>query len=260
MLDELLGPLKLRLDGGTLIVTFDNPPVNALSDQVLADLERTLDYVLGNSELKVVVFTGVGKHFVAGLNINTLLDINEVAARNLAMRGQGLTQKIADLPIPTIAAVNGFALGGGSELALACDMCLASATAKFGFPEINLAVMPGFGGTQRAIRLLPSNIAYELIYTGDIINAEEAYRIGMINRVVDEGQVLEEALKLAKKIEAKSTYGIRGIKRVINMGSRVSLLEGLAIEMEELGKICAGPDVKEGVTAFFEKRKPNYSG
>jgi len=254
-------PVRLKRFNSSVILTIDNPPVNALSTETLTALDQVLDHIRADSKLMAVIITGAGeKSFVAGLDIKMLLTFNEISGRNAMHWGQAIMQKIADLPIPTIAAINGAALGGGSELALACDIRLADINARFGFPEISLGAMPGFGGTQRLSRMLPINIAFEMLYTGKIIDAGEAYRIGMINRVVPAGQVLNEAIKLTKKIESKGPLGIRSIKHAVNLGTQLSLRDGLALEAELLGKLCKSEDIKEGAKAFLEKRSPVFHG
>ncbi|OPX85769.1 MAG: putative enoyl-CoA hydratase [Pelotomaculum sp. PtaB.Bin013] len=258
MFSENSKPVGLKKVNSTVILTIDNPPVNALSIETLNAIDQALDHILAEREIKSVIITGAGGAFIAGLDIKILLSLDEVSARNFMHRGQSIMQKIADLPIPTIAAINGPALGGGSELALACDIRLADINARLGFPEINLGVMPGFGGTQRISRMVPLCNAYEMLYTGELITAGEACRIGMINRVVPQGQVLNEAIKLTEKIASKRQLGIQAIKQAVKLGKQLSLRDGLAVEAELLGKLCKGEDVKEGVKAFFEKRSPVF--
>jgi len=258
MFNENSKLVRLKTANSTVILTIDNPPVNALSIETLNAIDHALDHIVAESDIKSVIITGAGDTFIAGLDIKILLSLDEVSGRNFMQRGQAIIQKIADLPIPTIAAINGAALGGGSELALACDIRFADINSRFGFPEINLGAMPGFGGTQRISRMVPLCNAYEMLYTGEFISAEEAYRIGMINRVVTNGQVLNEAIKLTEKIASKRKLGIQAIKRAVKLSLQLSLRDGLAIEAELLGKLCKGEDVKEGVKAFFEKRSPVF--
>ncbi|OPX88831.1 MAG: putative enoyl-CoA hydratase echA8 [Pelotomaculum sp. PtaB.Bin104] len=259
MISEDSKPVGLKIIDSIAIITIDNPPVNALSLETLNGIDQALDQVRAETEFRSLIITGAGETFVAGLDIKILIDLDEVTGQNFSRHGQEIMQKIADLPFPTIAAINGTALGGGSELALACNMRLADINARLGFPEINLGVLPGFGGTQRFSRMVPLGIVYEMIYTGKIITAEEAYRIGMVNRVVPSEQVLEEAMKLAELIVSKRHVGIRAIKQAINRGLQLSVRDGMVVEAELLGKLCEGNEVKEGVKAFFEKRPPVFN-
>jgi enoyl-CoA hydratase len=176
------------------------------------------------------------------------------------LHSQAIIQKIADFPVPTIAAINGVALGGGLELALACDIRLAAENARLGLPELSLGAMPGFGGTQRLPRMLSLGIASEMIYTGEAINAEEAYRIGLLNRVVPTGQVLNEAMQLARKIVTKGPLALRAAKRAVSFGLQLPLRDGLTFEAELIGQLYGTKDIKEGAKSFLEKRPPIFCG
>ena len=193
-------------------------------------------------------------------DINELKDLDQRRGLSLALRGQAIFNKIANLPVPVIAAINGFALGGGCELSLACDIRIVAANAKIGVPEVGLGVIPGYGGTQRLPRLITPGKAKELIFTGEIIDAHEACRIGLAQSLVPEGQAVEEAKKLAKIIATKSPQAVRNEKKAINQGLECPLQQGLFIEAEILGEVFNSADKNEGMRAFLEKRPANFTG
>lgn len=186
--------VKCEIEGKIAVVTIDRPPVNALNYDVITQLGEVADQLAQNQEIGAVIITGAGnKAFVAGADISEIAELDQTGGLNLSLRGQAVFNKIANLPVPVIAAVNGFALGGGCELSLACDIRVVAANAKMGVPEVSLGIIPGYGGTQRLPRVLATGKAKELIFTGDMINAEEAYRIGLADRLTPEGQSVEEA-------------------------------------------------------------------
>lgn len=254
-------PVRLEKSGRVAIITIDNPPVNALDMATLDSLDQTLNELADEKQLMAVIITGAGERvFAAGFDIKVIPTLDEVSGRQVLHRGQYVMQKIADLPVPAIAAINGVALGGGCELALACDMRVAAANARLGLPEVNLGAIPGFGGTQRLPRMLPLAIALEMIYTGRLLNADEAYRVGLVNRVVEPGRALEEAKRMASEIASKGPLAIRAAKRAVRLGLQYCLRDALALEAELMAQLYSSEDLKEGVRAFLEKRTPIFSG
>ncbi len=242
------------------IITIDHPPVNILNSQALEELDQAVDQMMADTSVKVVILTGAGPNvFIAGADVKEIAKIdNAKQGEDLALKGQGMIQKIENAKKPFIAAVNGVCLGGGNELAMACHMRIASDRAKFGQPEILLGIIPGFGGTQRMLRLCGQAKAREIILTGDNITAQEAFRIGLLNKVVPDGEVLKQSLGLAKKIAAKSRIAIELIQEAIHEGAKLSLSDGLKLEAKLFGKVAETQDKKEGVSAFLEKRQPKF--
>jgi enoyl-CoA hydratase len=243
-------------------ITFNRPKaLNALNGALLDELSQALDEIAADEDIRALVLTGAGdKSFVAGADITELATFNSLSAKHFAQKGHRIIHKLRQLPIAVIAAVNGFALGGGTEIAIACDFIYASESAKFGQPEINLGVIPGFGGTQRLARLIGTNMAKELIFTGKMISAAEAFRIGLANKVVPPEQLLEEAMKTAGEIAVKGKVSLREAKQAINRGMDVDLATGCDIEIDAFAISFASPDAKEGTTAFVEKRKAEFDG
>jgi len=240
-------------------VVINNPPANALSTPVMTELAQVFREIASNSDVKVVVFTGAGTFFITGADIKEISAIESAKqGQELTAKGQGIFSKIENLSKPVIAAINGMCLGGGLELAMACHMRVASDRARFGQPEINLGIIPGFGGTQRLSRLVGKPKAIELVLTGDMITAQEAKALGLINKVVPEGEVLKQAQGMAKKIASKGQVAVRLALEAIREGYKKSLEEGLALESKLFGQICMTQDMKEGLKAFIEKRQPKY--
>jgi len=245
------------------ILTINRPDkYNALNDQVVAEIGAALDELSTDDDVRAIIMTGAGdKAFVSGADIGMLRDLKssqEVVANS--RRGQAMTLKIESLPKPVIAAINGYALGGGLELAIACDIRIAADTAKLGQPEINLGLNPGYGGTQRLPRLVGKGMAKLLILTGDMIDAEEALRIGLVQKVVPLADLMDEAKALAKKLATKPPLTLAACKEAIDLGLEVDLERGLSIESLEFGVLCMTEDYKEGTSAFLEKRKPVFKG
>ncbi len=241
------------------IIKINRPEsLNSLNIETLGEIRDVLTSLNNDEEIKVLIFTGEGKAFIAGADIKQMKDMNENEAREFCNLGQKIFDIIENLDKPIIAAVNGFALGGGCELAMACDIRLASENAKFGQPEVNLGVIPGFGGTQRLSRLVGKGIAKELIFTGDIIDVHTAFRIGLVNKVVASENLLNEALAMAQKIASKGPAAVMIAKSVINRGLEVDLAKGLTIERDGFTQCVASGEAKEGMEAFVEKRKPNW--
>ncbi|MBI4831851.1 MAG: enoyl-CoA hydratase/isomerase family protein [Candidatus Lindowbacteria bacterium] len=251
--------VHISIENKVAKLVIDHPPANALSDGVLGDIEAAIDSVATDSAAKVVVITGQGRFFVAGADINQLDMVkNSAAGERLASNGQRVLNKIEQLTKPVICAINGMALGGGCELAMACHMRIAVDSAKLGQPEINLGIIPGFGGTQRLARIIGPSKATELILTGEMITAHEAHRLGLVNAVVPAEQIEETVRSLAGKIAAKSMPAVKAALRAIGGGLDVSLAAGLALEAKIFGEICETKDKTEGIRAFLEKRQANF--
>ncbi|MDZ7341314.1 MAG: enoyl-CoA hydratase-related protein [candidate division KSB1 bacterium] len=241
------------------IIKINRPEsLNALNIETLGEIRDAVTALNNDDEIKVVIFTGEGKAFIAGADIKQMKDMTENDAREFSNLGQKIFDIIENLDKPVIAAVNGFALGGGCELAMACDIRIASENAKFGQPEVNLGVIPGFGGTQRLSRLVGKGIAKELIFTGDIIDAQTAFRIGLVNKVVAPENLLNDAIAMAQKIASKGPAAVLIAKSVINRGLEVDQAKGMAIERDGFVQCVASGEAKEGMEAFVEKRKPNW--
>ncbi len=243
------------------VVTINRAPVNALSGEVMDSLEKVFDDLAGDPSIWAVIVTGAGeKFFVAGADISEFPTLSKENGERLSLRGQQVFQKIADFPAPVIAAVNGFALGGGLELALACDIRVVAENAKVGLPEVTLGIFPGYGGTQRLPRFISEGKAKELIFTGEMIDAAEAYRIGIADHLVAPGDALAKAKEIAAKILKRGPVGVRLAKQSVNQGLEKTLAEGQLIEAKLFGELCDTEDQKEGANAFLEKRKPNFKG
>jgi enoyl-CoA hydratase len=241
------------------IIKMNRPEsLNALNIETLGEIRDAVTSLNTDDDVKVLIFTGEGKAFIAGADIKQMKDVNEDEAREFCNLGQKIFDIIENLDKPVIAAVNGFALGGGCELAMACDIRIASENAKFGQPEVNLGIIPGFGGTQRLSRLVGKGIAKELIFTGDIVDASTALRIGLVNRVVTAENLLHEAIAMAQKIASKGPAAILIAKSVINRGMDTDLAKAFAIERDGFVQCVALGEAKEGMEAFVEKRKPNW--
>jgi enoyl-CoA hydratase len=254
--------LLIERDGSVLVVTINRPSVlNALNAATLAELERAMAEAGRDDGVRAVVLTGAGeKSFVAGADINELAVQTPVGGREHARRGQALFTRIERLGKPVIAAINGFALGGGCELAMACTLRLASETAKFGQPEINLGLIPGYAGSQRLPRLVGRGRALELLLTGAQITAEEAQRIGLVNRVVPAARLLDEARTLARQLASKAPVAMRYILEAVDSGLEMSLADAQDYEATLFGLVSTTEDMREGTRAFIEKRKPAFLG
>ena len=249
--------------GGITTITLNRPRVrNALNAALLAELRQALLAAEADSAVRAIVLTGAGdKAFAAGADIGELHALpNSVAGAAQARLGQGITLLMERMRTPVIAAVNGFALGGGCEIAMAADIRIASDNAAFGQPEVNLGLIPGYGGTQRMARLTGRGMAMYLCLTGEVINAAEALRIGLVQRVVPQAQLLDEALRVAGLIAAKAPLAIAATKRAIDEGIGLSMTEALAIEALHFGTMVGTADFAEGTAAFLEKRGANFRG
>lgn len=254
--------LLLQHQGNIAVLTINRPKaLNALNSETLSELSAALDELGRDSSVKAVIVTGSGeKAFIAGADISQMKDFSPLEGRRFAQLGHATFRKLELLPQPVIAAVNGFALGGGCELAMACDIRIASENAKFGQPEVTLGLTAGFGGTQRLPRLVGTGLASELLFTGDIIDAQEAYRIGLVNKVYPLESLMEEAQKLAQRIAGRAPVAVQLTKSAIQRGINLDLDSAQAYEAEVFGLTMSTSDQTEGCTAFVEKRKPNFEG
>jgi len=252
--------VKVSVEDRIATLTIDHPPANAFDTQTVLDLESAFDAVSQDAEVKVIIITGAGQFaFVAGADINEINALKTPEeAKQVLLKGQSLFNKIEASRKPVIAAINAVCLGGGNELAMSCHIRIASANARFGQPEINLGVIPGWGGTQRLPRYVGKGKALELLLTGDMINAQEAYRIGLVNQVVPAGQVLKAAQGLAKKIASRSAVAIGAILDAVETGLAGSLADGLLYEADKFAALVETEDMREGVSAFLEKRQPTF--
>jgi len=254
--------LIFKIDSPLATITFNRPKaLNALNAELITEFSQVLDAVAADADIRVLILTGAGeKAFVAGADITELATFNPLQAKQFSQQGHQAINRLQALPIPVIAAVNGFALGGGSEIALACDFIYASRDAKFGLPEITLGIVPGFGGTQRLPRLIGKNLAKELIFTGRMIDAQEALQIGMVNQVHDASDLMPAVHKTAKQIGTKGSASLRAAKQAINSGMDVDLQTGCRLEIDAFAVCMASQDAQEGTRAFLEKRKADFKG
>lgn len=254
--------LLFQVEGGIGLITLNRPKaLNALNADLLKELNSLLDLIAAQEDIYVVILTGGGdKSFVAGADITEMLPLSAMEGRKWAQYGQMVFSKMENLPQPVIAAVNGFALGGGCELAMACDIRIASEKAKFGQPEVTLGILPGFGGSQRLPRLIGKGRALELLYTGDMIDAHEAYRLGLVNKVTSPEELLPTAQNMAQKIMTRAQNAVKLCKATVNRGLDMDLASGISYEAETFGLCFATDDQKEGMHAFVEKRKANFTG
>ena len=243
-------------------ITIHRPDkMNALNEQAKSELKTVFAHIKTDPAIDVVVLTGAGeKAFVAGTDIAELTKLNGVTGKEFSANGQELFDLIENLGKPVIAAVNGYALGGGCELALACHIRIASENAKFGQPEVNLGIIPGYGGTQRLARLIGRGRAMELILTGNQIDAQEALRVGLVNKVVSPAELLPFAKRLAEVIAGKGQIAVRMALKAVNMTQEANLTDGQQLEASLFGVCCDTKDFREGTAAFLEKRKPEFRG
>ena len=253
--------VKVSVEDRIATLTIDHPPANAFNKQVIEELDSVFDEVTADDEVKAIIITGAGQFFIAGADINEIYAVKDKPeeAEAFIRRGKEVFNKVEASQKPVIAAMNGrFALGGGLELAMACHIRLAEDGLRMGQPEINLAIIPGWGGTQRLPRTVGKGKALEMMLTGDPITAQEAYRIGLVDKVVPTGRVLKEATGLAKRIISKSALPVAAIIRAVNEGMEKDLRGGLEVETEQFVALQGSEDMEEGLTAFLEKRKPEF--
>ena len=248
-------------NAGILTITINRPDkLNALNQQVLEELDQVLDQVYQDQQIRAVILTGMGpKAFVAGADISGFLSVSSAEGSILAKKGQDIFFRIENCPKPFVAAVNGFALGGGCELAMSCHFRIASENAKFGQPEVNLGLIPGYGGTQRLTQLIGKGRAMEMMMTGNMIGAEQALQMGLVNQVVSSLELLSQAQKTIEVILSKSPVAISKVIAAVN-ASFDNTVNGFAEEIRLFGECFGTEDMKEGVTAFLEKRKPAFTG
>lgn len=248
-------------EGGVGIITLNRPrALNAINDELVADLGRAIDEIAGDSEVKAVIITGGEKVFAAGGDIAFMLNADVLAVERFVENIRVVFEKIENLDKPVIAAISGLALGGGSELALACDIRIAAEGSSIGQPEINLGIIPGAGGTQRLTRTVGPGWSKYLIMSGLPIDAETAFKIGYVTAIVPGDKLLDEARKLARKMAAKSPLAMKEAKRCVNYSMNVDISSGLSYEVKTLAGLFATEDQKEGMKAFLEKRPPVYKG
>jgi enoyl-CoA hydratase len=247
---------------GIAFVTVNRPKVlNALNRRTVEELREALLEARGDDGVRVVILTGAGeKSFVAGADISELAQQTPVNGKEFSLYGQGVFHSLETMGKPSICAINGFALGGGCELALSCTIRMASRTAKLGQPEVKLGILPGYGGTQRLARLVGKGMAHELCLTGEMIGAEEALRIGLVNHVYEPAELLPAAEAMAKKIIANAPVAVKYTMEAIERGMEMPQEEGLFLEATLFGLCCATEDMREGTKAFLEKRAANFSG
>jgi len=251
--------LSCSVDNAIATVTLNHPPVNALSPDLLAEIESSFDSLAKNGSVKVVILTGTGRFFIAGADIQVLAGIpSSREGREMALRGQAIFTKIELFEKPVIAALNGVCLGGGLELAMCCHIRIAAEGARLGHPEVNLGIIPGFGGTQRLSRLVGRSKALELILTGDLVSASEAKALGLISQVSPAEELLRAAQGLARKIASKGQLAVRAALRALTQGAELPLQEGLRQEAQLFADLCDSDDKREGVQAFLEKRQPQF--
>lgn len=250
--------LKIDVAGSIATVTVSRPKaMNALNTQFFREMDQWVAEVKTRDDVKVMIVTGEGKAFVAGADIAEMVDMSQDQAREFSRTGQNTFRSLELLDIPVIAAINGFALGGGCEFAMACDIRIASAKAKFGQPEVNLGLIPGYAATQRLPRLVGVGNALNLLFTGDMIKADEALRIGLVQQVVEPEQLMEEAMALARKILEKGPLAVKLVKQVVRQGILGDFDKGSELEAQHFGDPF-GNEGREGMMAFLEKRTPNW--
>lgn len=251
----------MEVADGVATLTLSRPAaLNAINSQMIAELDAAISAVEADASVRVVILTGAGKAFAAGADIAEMKDYGEEEAWAFASRGQRVFARFEKLGVPVLAAINGFALGGGCELAMACDILYSSERAKFGQPEVKLGVTPGFGGTQRLPRRVGPQAAMELLFTGRIIDAAEAYRLGLVARVFPGESLLAEVQAVAKEIAARGPLAVAWAKEVVRAGAHLPLDHANRLEAETFGRCFGTQDQKEGMSAFLGKREPSFQG
>ena len=252
--------VKYEQQGAVAILTIERPEaLNALNSQVLSDLDEAITKVETADDVHVVILTGAGRSFVAGADIGEMVNFSAYDGKKFGVHGGSVFLRLENMSKPVIAAINGFALGGGCELTLACDIRVAAENARFALPEVGLGIIPGGGGTQRLSRIIGVGRAKELIFTCDQVDAQEAYRLGLANHVVPLPELMDYCMAMAKKIASKASYAVSVAKAAINTSENVDLPSGCAREQDLLGLLFATHDKKEGMEAFLERRKPHFT-
>ncbi|GAA0527448.1 enoyl-CoA hydratase/isomerase family protein [Chitinophaga japonensis] len=253
--------ISTTLEDNILVIAINRPDkMNALNKTVMAELALAVDEVYKKKEIKSAIITGAGeKAFVAGADIAEFLTLSPEQGATLAKKGHTIFQRIEECPKPVIAAVNGFALGGGCELAMACHFRIASTNARFGQPEVNLGLIPGYGGTQRLTQLVGKGRAMELMLTGDMISAADAFAMGLVNHVVEREALLEKAKEILKKVHAKAPLAVAKVIKCVHAALDKDV-DGFAMEIDEFGACFATRDLQEGAEAFTQKRQPRFTG
>ena len=253
--------LTLDVDGRIATLTVNRPDkLNALNDALITELGQAVDEIVRRDDIAGVILTGAGRAFVAGADISELAGQGPITGKQRALAGQAVFTRFSRSPKPVIAAVNGFALGGGCELAMACHLRLASEHAKFGQPEVKLGIVPGYGGTQRLARLVGRGRALQLLLTGETIDAAEAFRIGLVNRVVPAGELLPAARAMLEQMLANGPLALALCIEAVDRGLEMPLEEGLMLEANHFGLLASTSDMSEGMRAFLEKRAPSFTG
>jgi enoyl-CoA hydratase/carnithine racemase len=253
--------ILLDVQGGVALITINRPPANALSKATIEELLAAFGALKNDANARAVVITGAGQYvFIGGADITEFVGLDEASALASVQRGHELFNTIEHFPKPVIAAINGVCAGGGNELALACDIRIAAESAKLGQPEVNLGIIPGWGGTQRLPRLVGRGRALEMMLTGDFVKADDAARYGLVNKVVPDNEVVTQARNLARKLAMGAPLSMRYIKEATNIGLEQGMAAGFKAEAEAVGKIFASKDAQEGVSAFLGKRRPKFTG
>ncbi len=252
--------LLFEVNDGIAVVTLNRPKaLNALNSETISELDSVFTEVSGRKDIKILILTGSGeKAFVAGADIAEMSKFTAAEGREMAVKAHRALATLESMPQVVIAAINGYALGGGCELSMACDIRIAADSAKFGQPEVNLGIIPGFGGTQRLTRLVGRGRAMELIFTTDMIDAAEAYRIGLVNKIVPKAELMDSCMQMAKKIMSKGMYGVSLAKSAINFGADIDMQAATRMEADLFGFCFSTDDQKEGMKAFLEKRPANF--
>ena len=247
--------ISYKFENNIAVITINNPPMNALDKDVMDGIRNCFNCMLEAEDVRAVVVTGEGRAFVAGADIKEFASWTPDEAEDLTEKGERIFTQIENFPAPVIAAINGFALGGGLELALACDIRIASEKAKMGLPEVTLGIIPGYGGTQRLPRTINVSKAKKMIYMAEIINAAEAKEIGLVDSVVAPEALIDTAMEIAKKIAANAPIAVRAAKNAVNTGRNLTIEQGLAVELKNARMCFTTEDKTEGANAFIEKRK-----